>query len=57
VCSFARVLAFRLYPLLAPRLPNIEVTRDDPQEIDRAAAQIHVQASRYPKELERRTGL
>src|SRR5205823_15070986 len=36
---------------------QVELTSDDLREIDRAASEIEVQGSRYPEELERRTGL
>jgi aryl-alcohol dehydrogenase-like predicted oxidoreductase len=36
---------------------NIELTPDDLQEIENAAAQIQVQGARYPEELDRMTGL
>jgi len=38
------------------RAANVELTRDDLQEIDRAASQIHVQGDRYPEALEQLTG-
>jgi aryl-alcohol dehydrogenase-like predicted oxidoreductase len=36
---------------------DIELTRDDLRDIDRAASQIKIEGERYPEELERRTGL
>jgi aryl-alcohol dehydrogenase-like predicted oxidoreductase len=36
---------------------NIELTPDDLQEIENAAAEIQVQGARYPEELDRMTGL
>lgn len=36
---------------------NIELTPDDLQEIENAAAKIDVQGARYPEELDRMTGL
>jgi len=36
---------------------NIELTPDDLQEIENAAAKIEVQGARYPEELDRMTGL
>jgi aryl-alcohol dehydrogenase-like predicted oxidoreductase len=35
---------------------EIELTRDDLSEIERAASQIEVQGARYPEHLERMTG-
>ena len=35
---------------------SVELTRDDLQEIDRSASQIHVQGDRYPEALEELTG-
>jgi aryl-alcohol dehydrogenase-like predicted oxidoreductase len=34
----------------------VEITPDDPREIDEAAAQITVQGARYPEKLELLTG-
>jgi aryl-alcohol dehydrogenase-like predicted oxidoreductase len=39
------------------RAVNIELTRDDLQEIENATAEIKVQGERYPEELDRMTGL
>jgi aryl-alcohol dehydrogenase-like predicted oxidoreductase len=36
---------------------SVELSADDLDEIDSAAAEIEVQGARYPEELERRTGL
>jgi aryl-alcohol dehydrogenase-like predicted oxidoreductase len=36
---------------------NVELTPDDLQEIENAAAKIDVQGARYPEELDRLTGL
>jgi len=36
---------------------NVELTPDDLQEIENAAAKIEVQGARYPEELDRMTGL
>jgi aryl-alcohol dehydrogenase-like predicted oxidoreductase len=35
---------------------NVELTPDDLQEIETAAAKIQVQGARYPEEMERMTG-
>ncbi len=35
----------------------VELTADDLQDIERAAARIEVQGARYPEHLERQTGL
>ncbi|HJT16652.1 MAG TPA: aldo/keto reductase [Thermoanaerobaculia bacterium] len=39
------------------RAADIELTRDDLRDIDRAASQITIEGARYPEELEKRTGL
>jgi aryl-alcohol dehydrogenase-like predicted oxidoreductase len=36
---------------------NVELTTDDLQEIETAAAKIQVQGARYPEELNKLTGL
>ena len=36
---------------------NVELTPNDLQEIENAAAKIQVQGARYPQDLERLTGL
>jgi hypothetical protein len=36
---------------------NVELTPDDLQEIENAAAKIKVQGARYPEALDRMTGL
>ena len=36
---------------------SVELTADDLRDIDSAASRIEVQGARYPKEMERRTGL
>ncbi len=49
-CMSGRGLYEKVIPM------TTELTRDDLQEIDRAASQIHVTGDRYPEALEQLTG-